>query len=400
MPEAFHDYDHLIFLYLKQELTDEQERALNAWRAASEKNNELFEALTNENSLRKKLQSLHEIEGIKESSRALLLKRLFPEAQSEQVKRKRISRRSLATAAAVVSIFLFAGIWIASLNRQNKETPIVLSEGQQPNTDLLPGAKKAVLILADGREMILDENEHERLVEKDGSEVINANGILSYGTSPRKSKEAIYHLLQVPKKGEYDLTLSDGTRVKLNSESSIYYPTVFDGKERRINITGEAYFEVAKDAGKPFIVSVNGVEVKVLGTHFNVNAFANEEKIKISLAEGSVQVTTGSGNAVIKPGEQASVAANGKLEINPNADLDAALAWTSGYFIFRDADIVAIMQQVQRWYDVDVHYQDAIMQRFVARIPRSVTAADFFRILEATGWVHFKIEGRQITVLK
>jgi len=149
MPEAFHDYDHLIFLYLKQELTDEQERALNAWRAASEKNNELFEALTNENSLRKKLQSLHEIEGIKESSRALLLKRLFPEAQSEQVKRKRISRRSLATAAAVVSIFLFAGIWIASLNRQNKETPIVLKKpqscfpkGNSPIPTFCPALKK------------------------------------------------------------------------------------------------------------------------------------------------------------------------------------------------------------------------------------------------------------------
>jgi ferric-dicitrate binding protein FerR (iron transport regulator) len=218
-----------------------------------------------------------------------------------------------------------------------------------------------------------------------------ANGELEFNTlsNPRGSKVI-------------NMMLADGSRVWLNAGSSITYPVAFVGNKRNVNIDGEAYFEIAHDASTPFIVSKGDMNVTVLGTHFNVNAYDDENDIKVTLLEGSVNVSTKYEvkGVKIKPGEQAIVNTKHEVRTMKDADVEQVIAWKNGYFNFKDADIVSIMRQVEKWYDVEVVYEQRTDKVFIAEIPRTVNAGDFFKILEATGWVRFKIEGKKITVLK
>jgi ferric-dicitrate binding protein FerR (iron transport regulator) len=192
--------------------------------------------------------------------------------------------------------------------------------------------------------------------------------------------------------------------VWLNAESSLRFPVTFSGDTRTVEITGEAYFEVAHNARKPFKVLANGTEVQVLGTHFNVHAYKDEPEIKTTLVQGSVKVRSGLSTgelhtAILKPGEQAQMNDN-KLTIANDIDMQQVLAWKNGQFMFNDATIESIMQQVTRWYDVDVRYDAKISKHFIANIPRNVPLSELLKLLELTDQVHFKIQGRQITVIR
>jgi ferric-dicitrate binding protein FerR (iron transport regulator) len=195
------------------------------------------------------------------------------------------------------------------------------------------------------------------------------------------------------------VTLADGSRVWLNAGSSIKYPVAFISKERKVEITGEAYFEVAHNASKPFIVTKGETSITVLGTHFNVNTYDDEDALRITLLEGSVAVKRESSNVKLKPGEQAVLSATShSLLTTGSVDTDAVMAWKNGFFQFNNTPIDVIMRQVEKWYDVDVVYNGSIKQTFNGKIPRTVNASDLFKILESTGWVHFKIEGKKVMV--
>lgn len=296
----------------------------------------------------------------------------------------------LAIAASVIlmiSVGIFL-VWHRS-GLETQQNQVALKEN-----DLQPGGNKATLTLADGKQVVLDSLSVGKPLRQGASAIVNRPGHLAYNTE-NKSEEIAYNILTTPRGGQYQLTLADGSKVWLNAESSIRFPTHFIGKERRVQITGEVYFEVAKNAAMPFMVEVGETEINVLGTHFNVNAY---DIVKTTLIEGSVLVAREDARMVLKPGQQAQVTTSGKLDLLENADLNETLAWKNGLFQFNNADIETVMQQVARWYDVEVIYEGKVTKLFGGSIPRDMSASNVFKALELTGGVHFKIEGKTIIV--
>jgi ferric-dicitrate binding protein FerR (iron transport regulator) len=192
------------------------------------------------------------------------------------------------------------------------------------------------------------------------------------------------------------LLLADGTRVWLDASSSIHFPTAFPSGDREVTITGQAYFEVAPNAHQPFIVHAKDQTIRVLGTHFNVNAYqTGGTAVKTTLEQGSVLVSTGNDHLKLDPGQQADGAV-----LRSDVDLEGILAWKNGEFRFNGASIVSIMEQLARWYGAEVHYKDEIKEEFVAKIPRNVPVSKILNYLESTGQVKFSVEGNVITVMK
>jgi ferric-dicitrate binding protein FerR (iron transport regulator) len=215
----------------------------------------------------------------------------------------------------------------------------------------------------------------------------------------------VYNTIATPRGGEYQIELSDGTKVWLNAASSLKFPAAFTGDERNVMLTGEAYFEVAKNAKMLFNVTVNGLRVDVLGTHFNVNAYSDENVIATTLLEGAVKVTsqviagTPSRSLTMKPGQQANVTGAGRMSLVKDADVEKAVAWKNGQFQFDNEDIATIMRQISRWYDVDVLYQGAVPKRFfTGKISRRSNASQVIDMLEFAG-VNLKLVGRNIVVV-
>ncbi|WP_173002950.1 FecR family protein [Chitinophaga sp. SYP-B3965] len=286
-------------------------------------------------------------------------------------------------AAAVIAILLTAGTYLITRTTETQITAEKIN-------DAAPGTSKAILTLADGSTVTLD-SAGQQMIPK--TTAYQQGGKLAYNKS--NSTEITYHTLTVPRGGQFQLELSDGTKVWLNAASSLRYPTVFEGKERKVEVTGEAYFEVAKNAEAPFRVMVNQrATVEVLGTIFNINAYTDEEDIKTTLLEGSVKI----GEVVLKPGQQAQLAE--QIKVVSNVDLDKVTAWKKGVFNFEDADLKEVMRQLSRWYDIDVAYEKNIGNiEFVGKISRSTSLKGVLKGLENTG-VQFRLEGKKLTVIK
>ena len=285
--------------------------------------------------------------------------------------------RAWVASAAAVLVVLSAALYF--FRSDQPQVPAVAGK----KADVIPGGNKAVLTLADGFSIILDQAGNGT-VAKQGNVVINktGDGELIYDASARSKNNAIvgYNTISTPRGGEYQVILPDGSKVWLNSASSINFPTVFSESERNVVITGEAYFEVASNASKPFIVKANGTSVQVLGTHFNVMAYTNEGSVKTTLLEGSVKVSSGRESNIIKPGEQAQIT-NGKINVSA-ANLEEAVAWKNGYFYFRNTDIKTVMRHISRWYDVDVEYRGAVPETvFSGKMYRNVNASKVLEIL-------------------
>ncbi len=313
--------------------------------------------------------------------------------------------------AAAAVVIVTAGLLVYQLTGKKSGTDTIKPLAAAPANDVLPGSDKAILTLADGHIIMLDSAHIGQLSRQGNTRVTKidsgrlayqpADNALTAETSP------VFNILSTPRGGQYQVTLHDGTRVWLNAASSIKYPTAFNASERRVSITGEAYFEVAHLTAKngsrvPFKVDVdNTAEVEVLGTHFNVNAYADEAGIKTTLLEGSVHVLrlTSHDVQVLVPGQQALLRENTPIKLIKDADLDEVMAWKNGQFQFTGAKIETIMRQLARWYDLQVSYQGTTDREFVGRIPRNVTLSNVLKILEATGYVSFKINDKNITVL-
>lgn len=269
----------------------------------------------------------------------------------------------------------------------------------RPKQNIKPGSNKAILTLQDGSTIVLNDAKNGTLAKQGNTSVVKlANGGVMYNETSAPTNKVLCNTMTTPRGGRYKLTLPDGTDVWLNSASSITYPTAFVGKERKVTITGEAYFEVAKDKTKPFFVQSGNQKIEVLGTHFNVMAYADEQLMKTTLLEGSVKITARDKISILKPGEQAILSKEGVVEIKP-AVIEEAIAWKNGYFKFNRVDIKYIMRQLSRWYDVDVVYDGNMpADEFVGKIGRSENITQVLRLLELEH-VHFKIEGKKITVL-
>jgi hypothetical protein len=265
--------------------------------------------------------------------------------------------------------------------------------------DIPPGANRAILTLSDGKIISLDSARKGRLAQQGNISIKKMDsGVLSYqmiDPSIFPTKEE-FNILAVPRGGQYRIRLPDGTNVWLNSASTLKYPTVFHGSRRMVELSGEGYFEVAKDPMFPFEVKASDAKIEVLGTHFNVNAYADEPTLKISLAEGAVKVN---GAVTLKPGEEAQI--NHQGEVNTvECDLNSVLAWKNGQFLFKSTALDEVMRQVARWYDSEISYEANLNEHFNAELSRDVPVSKLLHFLEQTNRVHFKIEDKKITVMK
>ncbi|MET6996334.1 FecR domain-containing protein [Chitinophaga defluvii] len=267
--------------------------------------------------------------------------------------------------------------------------------------DVPPGGSKAVLTLADGSTIVLDSAKNGTLIRQGTVDISKPeDGQLAYNTGAPGAKEVLYNIIATPRGGEYALQLADGSKVWINAASSLRFPTAFNGDERRVELTGEAYFEVAGDPGKPFKVIVNGIEVAVLGTHFNINAYTDESSIRTTLVEGAVKVTGEHQSLLLSPGQQAQVDKAGEMTLIKKANLDVATAWKNGRFEFEDNSITSVMQQIQRWYNVAVVYDGKIPDiRFSGAISRQENVSKVLSMLELTHLVRFRMENNTIHII-
>jgi len=307
-------------------------------------------------------------------------------------------------AAILLPILITGGYYfskkLSSSSLNNKEIVAI----PNLNKAIEPGGNKAMLVLSDGTSISLNDSSNGTITNQGNTKVIKlGNGQLVYNSSGSPVAEVLYNTILTPRGGQYQLTLADGTKVWLNSASSLRYPVVFQGLSREVEVTGEAYFEVEKNAKHPFRVNVkvanrNPEVVEVLGTHFNVNAYVDESNLSTTLFEGSVEVHHSTGITRIKPGQQLQ-SGIGIAKVINNADLKEVIAWREGIFHFEDADIKSIMRQIARWYDIEVEYKGNISKHFDGSIPKNVNFMKVLNMLELTGEVKFKIEGSKVFVL-
>ena len=313
---------------------------------------------------------------------------------------KLIPWRNVWRIAAASLIIFIAGTAAYFALRTTEHKTITKALQPQLRNDVAPGTNKAILTLSDGSTIILDDEKNGQVAQQGATQIDKlANGQLIYNIIDGKPAEVVFNTLTTPRGGQFKLTLPDGSEVWLNAASSIRYPSEFIGNERKVEISGEAYFEIAHDAAKPFKVSVNGMEVKVIGTHFNINAYRDEIAVKTTLLEGSISLTKGDAvTTTLNPGQQAQLENSGHIQVLNNVDIDQVVAWKNGYFSFNRADLQTVMRQLARWYDVDVIYEGKIPERqFGGKIHRNSNASEALKVLEEMN-VHFRIEEKKIFV--
>ncbi|GAA4312477.1 DUF4974 domain-containing protein [Mucilaginibacter gynuensis] len=294
-------------------------------------------------------------------------------------------------AAVIVLLCVFAAILI---NRLPSQQPIAASRVKH---DAQPGGNKAVLVLANGDSIILNNASNGQIARQGSASISKVqNGLLAYKSTGADTANAM-NTISTPNGGQYNIKLPDGSMVWLNSASSITFPTAFNGTTREVTITGEAYFEVAKNAAKPFIVNSGTQTVQVLGTHFNINAYQDEPGIRTTLLEGSIRLKTGSQSRVLVPGQQTLVSGN-NIVLQKTTNPSVTTAWKDGLFVFDDTDLPQLMRQIARWYDVQIVYRGKPGEfAFVGEIKRDTRLTSVLKMLEASG-VRFSIENKQLII--
>lgn len=386
----------LIHRQRTEALTDEEQEVLDKWLAASEANRQLFGELSHEQLTTDTLEEL-EATSVQGSYERILsaagLRQRHP--------RPRIFLRRWAWAAAAL-LLMVTGTYLF-MNKRIAPPPIVVTPPLQD--DVVPGGRKATLTLAGGNVISLDDAKNG-VVAGQGKTLIRktANGQLVYDASQAGADAASgppsYNTVATPRGGEYQVVLPDGSRVWLNAASSIRFPTVFTGASRKVEITGEAYFEVTGNARMPFHVIAGAQTIDVLGTDFNVQSYQEENAIKTTLIKGSVRISLGSQSNLLRPGQQASAATATGISVTADADLEEALAWKNGFFVFNDTGLGDVIHQLERWYGVDMDGTDINIStyRFNGRISRNVTLSNVLKMMEVTSNLHFSIKGRTIHI--
>ncbi|RKR84010.1 FecR family protein [Mucilaginibacter gracilis] len=295
-------------------------------------------------------------------------------------------------AAAAVLLLVLGGAWLV-VRKSNLAT---VAE-QHISRDIKPGNNKAILTLANGQKIILNNAKIGQMATQGNAAVAKiAEGQLAYNASTTMALAEVLNKIETPRGGQYQVVLADGTKVWLNAASSLIFPTAFTGKQRRVELHGEGYFEVAKNKNMPFIVSSDEQQVEVLGTHFNISAYKDDNGVfKTTLLEGSVRLNN---KVMMVPGDEADNT-NNNIKLK-QVDAENSIAWKNGKFTFQNEDIQSLMRKIARWYDVQVVYSGSMMHKnFSGSVSRFANIATMLGVLESTNTIHFKIEGRRITVM-
>ncbi len=314
-------------------------------------------------------------------------------------------KKWLPKVAAAAILFTSLATMFIITRRPSTPVAVLTSKNTKAvvaKNEILPGNNKALLTLSDGSVVALDDTKNGIVARQGKTNVAKNNNQVIYnapdvtGAAP---VEITFNTIATPNGGQYQVVLPDGSKVWLNAASSLRFPTSFSGAERKVELTGEGYFEVAKDAAHPFHVQVSNTEITVLGTHFNVMGYNNEAALKTTLLEGAVKISYGNMAKILKPGQQAKVEnSNDGIEVI-NADTEQAVAWKNGSFLFVNEEIKSIMRQLSRWYDIDVSYEGKEKQRyFSGEVSRSVTLAQALKILDFSN-IKFRINDKKIAVI-
>ena len=393
------DWNYLIDRYMHDRLTREELQLLLRKAAAREDTPELTKALKDQWDQGK--------EGpvVFNADHQVRLQELFENDRNERAihtpLQSPIRVRTIRAAAVAACLLLLAGsigyrLWRSGSSSVSTEP---IQTATQRSADVQPGYTGAILTLANGQHLVLDSTANGRLAIQGTSEVIQQGGQLSYRNSLSGSAEIVYNTINTPRGRQYVLQLPDGSRVWLNAASSLQYPTAFSGKDRTVTLNGEAYFEIAPDAARPFIVQVNGIKVDVLGTSFNIKSYDDEPSIEASLLSGAIRLRSGAHQQQLKPGQQALVQKETPAVITiRNADEAGVLAWKNGYFQFGHTSVPLIMKQLERWYNIQVHYQGKIPEReFYGEMERSLPLSSILQFL-GKNHIHFIQQDHQLTV--
>lgn len=318
---------------------------------------------------------------------------------------------NMSVAVALIFILLSGSLYYLMV-ADNSDTPKPLvTKTSVPANDVAPGGTKAMLTLDDGSIIVLDTASNGMLGQQGGAAVTKLdNGLVAYQAASNQTEKGddkiFYNTISTPKGGEYQVTLSDGTKVWLNAASSIRFPTAFRGADRQVQITGEVYFEVAHNKTQPFRVAAGKSTIEVLGTHFNVNAYEDEMQVRTSLLEGAVKVypvddLDHQQVKILKPGQQARMNKSGRrISVVNDFDTEEVIAWKNGLFVFKSEDLRSIMRQIARWYDVDVQYRGNGDLQFTGQITRNNNVSKVLEMLELTGEVKFKVQDKQVIVTR
>jgi transmembrane sensor len=384
-------------------LTEIEKKQLEDWKNKSSHNLSLYNEIMNSDDFGREVKEMLSYDSKNLWSK--INRELHPKQSSNKIIFLFRHPAFRYAAAVILLILISTAIYMFTNPAHDKQQQV--ASNKLPVHDVAPGMQQAVLTLADGKTLVLDNASNGTIATQGNTTVLKEDGLLAYNSDNDKPQtEVLYNTITTPRAGYYSsLVLADGSKVWLNALSSIRFPTTFTGKDRVVEITGEAYFEVAKNPSRPFKVIVNrssenaGKEiVEVLGTHFNINSYSDEASIKTTLFEGAIKISAAGKTSFLKPGQQGvlRVAQNdnqNELKVIDDADMDEAIAWKNQAFIFKKQDIATIMRQVARWYDVQVVFEDKITEPFVVtNLSRNVPVSKLLKILEMAGGVHFEID--------
>ncbi len=387
------DIEHISALLtgrLRETLTGEQEHELEEWIARSPDHRALLDSLSDEHQL---AENLGRFAAYNPENSMEKIRTAIPELTVSRHPARTVRLKWWAAAAAA-ALLISIGIY----TWQRPEKPQTASASSSKNsTDAQPGSLSATLTIAGGATIRLDSSATGTIATHDGAKVSRTgNGGLDYDAS---STEPVTHILRTPRGGHYHVTLPDGSRVWLNAASSLSFPTAFSGNARNVTITGEAYFEVAPDAAKPFTVSLpGGGNIAVLGTAFNINAYDDEPSIRTSLVEGRIRISAAGNSRTLQPGEQAKITGNKELIIEKHADLETATAWKEGKISLKGTDLTELVRQLSRWYNVDIEIiNNADRQVLGGVINRNVKLSTVMKALSLYG-IETRLENNVLTV--
>ena len=421
----------LIIKHLKSATTEDEYQELQSWIHQSEANATLFHELTDADSLEELLKESDVRESILQKIEARLADDpqygplriteagYFSSGYETQPSQAPVETEVIyltpvrrnktwiyAAAACLLALCIGSYFFLPRFSR----SALIKSDVSQIKNDRAPGGDKAVLTLGNDSTIVLENAANGNLVIQGVSRVSKDKNLLAYtaasasspspSTTNTSATALVYNTLTTPRAGQFQLVLPDGSKVWLNNASSLRYPTSFSGKNREVTLSGEAYFEIAKDAAKPFVVRVNELAVNVLGTSFNVMAYGDDPAIKTTLLTGKVSLSAGSRQSLLAPGEQAAISKDGSWKIAKGVDVEESIAWQRGYFHFTQENIGGVLRQLCRWYDVDAVFTIPVPDyTFDGEIDRNLSLSSILKHLEKRD-LHFQIDGRKLIVSK
>ena len=374
------DIETLILKYLQGKLAEEEKRQLDEW-LKDDRNKKLFSRLVNKQRILVKMERLDEYDW--EKSWKVMEKKLH--------ERKKFSWKYWGMVASLLGIVLL-GTWVF-MEKNEKKSPVVVMRGVEP------GGVFAELVLPDGKIVELNKDSNNLFLGESGKVLRNENGVLFLTQDSVQLQKVGYSEIRTPRGGEYQVVLPDNSIVWLNAASKLRFPLTFSGKERRVFASGELYFQVAKDSLSPFRIEVEGLyEVEVLGTEFNVRAYSDLPSAT-TLVDGRVLIRDKGTKVVLKPGEQAVKGKHGEVVVR-EVDVAPYIAWKQGYFLFEDERLEDILNELARWYDVNIFFENSSVreERFSVDMPRHESFEEVLRLIEQTRSIQIEIEGNNVFV--